>query len=243
MKRILLVVLILLGSPLSAQSDKPRYASDLCEVDSEACRKLAVEISKLDLADMLDRQQQSNNSADLMCPENNPDCCIGINNDNCAAVNKSLIKAARKELESAVLFRGNGCPFSQEICDFFPSGTFCEDDQEYSYLVGCYDQPVFSDWEPPKKICPCGQEIRENAQACLPKRCYRRGVPVPCVSACDIPVAVLVPGISTPADSALPQLLDQLQRKEVQIEAAKVLYDELSGKLKVVKAEILSLSN
>lgn len=238
----------------ASPGSRPQASLDvgLCAEDSAACRDLAVGVAALNIRERTEAAvevEQAARRAEMLCPEDNPQCCPPPLMPFCSQVQRDLTLQARHAYQNAYLLRFDDCPFSEEICD--ATETFCEADERWVPWAGCIDSslepPVFCPpgWtrvglscEPPPP-CRCGFEHNSKG-ICVPKVCQLRGIPVPCRNLCDEPVVFEAFFGTAPAGSRLGR---HLQDRRVQLEAAERVRSDLQQSLKLLEEEIEGLSS
>ncbi len=237
-----LTIFVLLGLTLSvlAEEDKssgPMLAADaaFCEDDSSSCRGLAIEVAKLDILDAIKRDTSRQTAQIFLCPEDNPNCCPPHLMPVCQRIQLDVARRARDDLHTLALAKSDDCPWDKKTCDSLGS-FYCGPDKDWSPLLGCNERPklVIPDFPPVPDPCPCG--YRENhKRICIPKLCTFGGHFVDCQHACGVEP----PRLELPRNS---RLAEQLQNREVQIEAANAVRDDLMKALSILDEQVKQLS-
>ena len=203
----------------------------------------------LDITDRMEREVDLRRSFNLLCPEDNPQCCPPHLMPICFQVQRDLVLEARRAYQSPSLLSFEGCPWSQEVCDSFGS-FYCDRDERWLPWAGCVgnlEPPINCPpgWiqnglscEPPLP-CRCGYEHNSKG-ICIPKVCYLGHVQVPCRTFCgDDQVFVEAAANRSPESNLARHLSD----REVQLEAAKRVQGNLKVALEAVEEEIKKLSS
>ncbi len=231
-----------------ALASDPSPQPNFCAGDSPACRTLAVEVAKLDIADRIGSAVDLGRGYDLLCPEDNPDCCPPPLRPVCFQIQRDLVLEARRSYQSTSLTSFGGCPWSPAVCDSF-GAFYCGPDQNWTPWGGCskvFDPPIncppgwsqvgFTCVPPPP--CPCGFEHNSKG-ICIPKVCYRLGTRVPCLTLCGLDQVFVE---RTPAPAPGSGLGRHLTDPKVQLEAAREVRADLEAALEALEAEIQELS-
>lgn len=239
-----------LGFPAAAQdpSPQPKLNTGLCAQDSRVCRSLAVEVAKLNIADRIDSEIASRRNTNLLCPQDDPQCCPPRLMPFCSALQRNFILGARSAYRNVSLTRVGECPVQDEICDAME--TFCAANERWLPWAGCVDlvstPPIHCEpgWSQngltcvPPPSCECGFEPNGNGK-CIPKTCYARGARVRCADICSIEERQVAIQLGpAPVESNLGQNLRDIG---VQIEAAQGVRAELKATLEAVEREIREL--
>ena len=228
----------------------PKDTSRICQTDSAACRSLAVGVAKLSLEKRIERQIDPHRNTDLLCTEDDADCCPPELMPYCLEVQEGLISLAHQKLEYSSLSEFGGCLIDGLPCDWF-GDLFCGSGQTWVSPYGCVSDHF---WNPPCPLgwtssdfgfgcippppCPCGQ--RPNAKGlCIPENCVKSSQFGSCLpKLCPGPEIKFKVPISTET-----HLGRHVQRREVQLEAASQAREELLRSLKAVEEEIRTLEN
>ena len=241
-------VLLICCSLVPAWAGDPNPQPNFCTEDSPACRSLAVEIAMLDIADQIGREVDLRRNINLLCPEDNPQCCPPQLMPFCFQIQRDLVFEARRSYQNVSLSNFGGCPWSREICDSLGS-FYCGPDGSWTPWGGCglvLEPPVDCPpgWsqvgfgcEPPPP-CDCGFEHNSKG-ICIPKVCYRFGIRVPCMTFCGEDQVFVEAATNRPVESNLGR---HLSDRTVQIEAAKRVREDLEVALEAVEKEIKGLS-
>lgn len=244
-----MLVLLLCCSLAPAWAGDPSPQPNLCTEDSRACQSLAVEVAMLDIADRIGREVDLRRSTNLLCPEDNPQCCPPHLMPVCFQLQRDLVLEARRSYQSVSLSSFGGCPFGREICDSFGS-FYCGPEESWTPWGGCstvFDPPINCPpgWsqagfgcEPPLP-CRCGFEHNSKG-ICIPKVCYQFGARVPCLTLCGLDQVFVETAASRPAETNLGR---HLSDREVQLDAAKRVREDLKLSLEAVEKEIKELSS
>ena len=222
-------------SPAWAQDSTPEPS--LCVVDSPVCRKLAIEVAKLELTDFIQRELDSLRSGSFLCPEDNPNCCPPRLMPLCSQVQRDHVVDAQRQFHSVLAGRFGDCPWSAEMCDSLGS-FYCGAEAGWTPWGGCspgLELPPRPPLPPPLP-CPCGTTPNLKG-LCIPKVCTGPSGRVPCNFLCsDDLVAISDP----PAPES--NLERHMRDQKVQIEAAKRLREDLKAALEEAEAQIKELS-
>jgi hypothetical protein len=236
-------------TPAWAGDPSPQPNPDLCTEDSRACQRLAVEVAILDIADRIDREVDLRRSTNLLCPEDNPQCCPPHLMPVCFQIQRDLVFEARRRYQSVSLSSFGGCPFSPEICDSFGS-FYCGPEESWTPWGGCstvldpritcpagWSQVGFNCLPPPP--CPCNS-AHNSKGICIPQLCYWLGRRVPCMTGCLEDLVFEETAASRPTESNLGR---HLSDRQIQLEAAKRVREDLKLSLEVVEKAIKELSS
>lgn len=242
------VLALWFAEPAAAADPSPQ--PNFCAQDSAACRNLAVEIAMLDVADRIGAVVDLRRGIDVLCPEDNPNCCPPELMPFCFQTQRDLVLEARRVYQSRSVGDYDDCPWSSTICDSL-GPFYCGPESSWTPWTGCLDvafPPIdcplgwtrleFGGCLPPPP-CPCGF-VHNPKGLCIPKVCYRLGVRVPCLTLCGIDQVFVAEVEPPPPETNLERhLLD----RAVHLEAAQRLRDDLRSKLEAVEKEIAELSS
>jgi hypothetical protein len=167
----------------------------------------------------------------------------------CFQIQRDLVLETQRRHQDAALRSFADCPWSKAICDSLGS-FYCGPDKSWNPWSGCVGvltppincppgwKPVGLGCEPPPP-CPCGFEHNSKG-ICIRKVCSRFGVRVPCRTFCGGDQVFPATATKRPAESNLGR---HLQNREVQLEAAKRVREDLRLQLEAVEGEIKELSS
>lgn len=223
-----------------------------CTKDTAACRSLAVGVAALNIRERITSAvevEQANRRAEMLCPEDNPQCCPPSLMPFCNRIQQDLTLKAKYDYRNGFLLRFDNCPFSKDVCEGFD--VFCDQDERWLPWSGCTpisDPPIAVcpvgskqvgfNCEPPP-LCECGWKPNDKG-ICIPDICQAMGQPIPCPALCDIPTKLAPLFSRTPTKTRLGH---HLQDRQVQLEAANRVREDLQRSLKLVEEEIRKLSS
>lgn len=212
----------------------------LCDRADRQCFNLAVEIEKVRATEGLSLGRPGINPGNLLCSQDNPDCCPPHLMPVCMAhagviVDQALSKVIREGIVG-------GCPWSKAVCEGFGS-FYCEPGQNWNPWAGCHDAVVVVDPQPPTWICPEGQRPGAKPNTCEPIPCFHPvfHVEVPCgPSGGDLGLAQvdLPDGSGEMEDAALGNLLRLMASDDVRQEANTALMREFGPRLKTMREKL-----
>lgn len=243
-------ILLVCCVPAPARAADPSPQPNFCREDSPACRHLAIEIAMLDITERIGTEVDLRRSTDLLCPEDNPECCPPELMPFCFHAQRDLVTEARRAYQSRSVGDYDDCPWSRQICDSL-GPFYCGPEGGWTPWTGCLDvatppidcppgwtQTEFGGCQPPPP-CPCGF-VHNPKGLCIPKTCFRLGIPVPCLTLCGNEQVFVEFGPPRPPATNLER---HLQDRAVHLEAAKRVRQDLEVALKAVEKEIAELSS
>lgn len=216
----------------------------LCETADERCYSLAVEVEKIRATDGLSLGRPGINPGNLLCTQDNPNCCPPHLMPVCMAhagviVDQALSKVIREGIVG-------GCPWSREVCDGFGS-FYCEPEQNWNPWAGCHDAVVVVDPQPPTWVCPEGQRPAAKPPICEPIPCFHPifNIEVPCAPTNgDLGFAQikLPDGADMPDNAPVGNLLRLMATEDVRQEANTALKREFGRELERMRNTIGSVA-
>ena len=256
-KKLIPLILCIAGISVWAV-DNIESHSRFCIDDSPACRVLAVEISVLELTDKIDLQIEGNQSFNLLCPEDNPNCCPPNLLPVCGQAQEDLILRAKKSYDTSLSILASreiaagqnssvDCDFGSPECGVM-NDLNCRPGEIWSPVLGCTGGIV--DNFPPPPVCGCGAEPNQYG-GCSIKMCQTfggLGADIPCTFFCEAGLGILE------SDNSFVSMMSQIKDKEesnlgrhmkeqsVQLEAAEQLRKKLKSALITLDEEIKKLN-
>ncbi len=235
------LAVVMLALPLNSvwaagESNVPPSA-DICEADSPLCRRIAVEVAKLEFTEVIRHELVGRRAGALLCPETDPDCCPPQLGQVCAQKEMALVRQARRKLHKEN---------SDSICDLWPPGCrgFPGD------VFECPAGSVLGDFgmclelvnplpipDPSPLPCPCGWTSNVYG-GCSPKPCPGRLLNLACTFGC-------FPDTFKAAERRQGEgstLMRYLGEKEVQVEAIRHLREDLKNELDALERHVKKIS-
>ncbi len=229
MKPVSLAIVTLVFFCAPALAGDPSPQPSLCEIDSPACRNLAIGVAKLELDESIHRRLDQLRGGSLLCPEDKPNCCPEPLMPYCARIERQVVAAAQQQFHQALTSQFDDPCLWTSYCDLFG---------EESDVVR---PPIVPDPIRPLD-CPCGTRPSYSKGICVPDVCTAgREFPVPCEWACSLD-ELIVENSRAKASPPKSPLERHLRDRSVQLEAAKLLRKDISAALEAVNKEIAELS-
>lgn len=231
-RKFLFILAVLAFAASTTRAGDPSPQPSLCEADSPACRNLAIGVAKLELSDTIYRVIDRDRGGSLLCPEDNPNCCPPRLMPFCADLERQVVGAAQAEFHQFLA--------SRQMDDL------CQRKLDCRFLIRQGDRIRF---DPLQRFgdlsfreCPCGWRFNPLREKCEPETCTARGFAIPCGYACALDDLVVALEDREPPPPSSP-LEHHLRDRGVQLEAAKLLRDELRHALGAAEKEVAELSS
>ena len=231
-RKFLFTLAVLAFGASAARAGDPSPQPSLCEVDSPACRNLAIGVAKLELSESVHRVIDRHRGGSLLCPEDNPNCCPPRLMPVCAEIEQRVVVAAR-----AVFHRSLVSQHMDNLCESKLDCRFLTQQKDHFDFDPL---PWSGDLSP--RECPCGWVFNPLRNKCEREICTARGFAIPCGYACAFDNLVVALEDREPPPPSSP-LERHLRDRGVQLEAAKLLRDELRHALGAVEKEVAELSS
>jgi hypothetical protein len=223
----ILMFFMLVGSVWASDPSTPK--ANLCLKGSKACRMLAVQVAKLNFSDLIKRKMDSRPRSSFLCPEDNPQCCPPNLMPLCSQTEKDYVFETRREVLAgwdSFLCEVNGGNWSEL------TGT-CKSKN----IADRVFDPPFPPWQ--DDCDPCREKHNSKGYCIKKKSCPFRGIMLSCDFVCrKAPDAVKVKTVKAKSSNLIRHLSD----KDVQLEAAKQVHEDLKTALEFLDAEIKILS-
>lgn len=236
---IALAFMHVVAAPAFAE-ENVEYRSDLCVEDSAACRGFALEIAKMDVTETINKARGLVPTGSFLCPEDNPQCCPPRLQPMCVTYRDALVDWARAQLQLSA--RSERCPFEASICESLGS-LYCGPNEVFIPWRGCSGIVVVDPPRPPWPPCPPGK--KHNSKGfCIDEPCFFRdtGLRIPCNFAPDNNEFFANRTFQATSTAPAPNLIKHLNDKDLRLQAARQVLEDLKAAANSVEEQIKQLT-
>ena len=251
MFRFTAIVLFLAFSiPVSAQEARLQRAN-ICDQNTSSCRELALEVAKANVRDRIAEARILTGQGNLLCPDDNLNCCPPHLMPMCGKFLSDIVEDVQIQLLQNS--KSKKCPFTQGICDML-SDKYCDSIEEtYTPWSGCTKigggvvgpSCPFGTVADPFGNCqpwsPCQIGFKHNSKGiCIPEPCYHEGTGIPTPCNFYPGNAGVLASTSSSSDTRAPSrfLVENLSDQSLQLEAAKLVLEDLKASISLAEEQV-----